>query len=56
MELKPTMHMIGCDWLMGCDTKYVTYKLTKLQMAVNAWVAFTTKKQYKIRKPNLSPF
>ena len=24
MELKPTMHMIGCDWLMGCDTKCVT--------------------------------
>ena len=28
MELKPTMHMIGCDWLMGCDTKCVTDWLT----------------------------
>ena len=34
MELKPTMHMIGRDWLMGghkmCD------RLTELQLAVNA--------------------
>ena len=28
MELKPTMHMIGCDWLMGCDRKCVTHRLT----------------------------
>ena len=25
MVLKQTMHMIGCDWLMGCDTKCVTH-------------------------------
>ena len=24
MELNPTMHMIGCDWLMGWDTQCVT--------------------------------
>ena len=28
MELKPTMHMIGCDWLMGWDTKCVTHLLS----------------------------
>ena len=44
MELNPTMHMIGCAWLMGCDRKCVTYSLTELQMAVNARVAFATKK------------
>ena len=36
MELKPTMHMIGCDWLMGCGTKCVTHRLTEIEMAVNA--------------------
>ena len=25
-----------CDWLMGCDTKCVTDRLTELQKAVNA--------------------
>ena len=48
MELKPTMHMIGCDWLMGCDRKFVTHSLTdrqtELEMAVNTCVAFATKK------------
>ena len=40
MELKPTMHMMGCDWLMEWDTKCVTdrqtHSLTELQMAANA--------------------
>ena len=34
MELKLTMHMIGCDWLMGWDTKCVTHSLPELEMAV----------------------
>ena len=28
MESKPTMHIIGCNWLIGCDTKCVTDRLT----------------------------
>ena len=36
--------MVGFYWMVGWDTKCVTDSQTDLQMAVNAWVAFATKK------------
>ena len=47
MELKPTTQIIGSDWLMGgTENVWQTHSLTELQMAVNAWVAFATKKKH----------
>ena len=53
MELKTTMHMIGCDWLMGWDTKCVTDRQTELGMAVNTCVAFATKNLFVYQIPYL---
>ena len=36
--------LIHFDWLIRWDIKCVTHSLTELEMAINTWVAFATKK------------